>query len=236
MLFNLFMHLQATHLVAPATIELGRYFSMTAAKLAANRANAQHSTGPANSSRTRFNGLQHGLTSKQIVIPGETQEEFDNFRASFLSDLKPQSALEQTLADRLIVAAWRLKRFQRMEGAFYANRVDDFLEKHPEADPNIAMANLFIDPVEIAKLRLFLRYQTTVQREFDKAMSEYGKIRAEREKQLVEEALTYSAAPTSVPEVGFASQTEPRHLKAQSATASQSRYDGCSSANLSLVP
>ncbi len=98
-----------------------------------------------------------------------------DFRASFLSDLKPHPALEQTLADRLIMAAWRLKRFQRMEGAFYSNRVDDFLKEHPEANP-------------------------------------------------------------SVLEVDFASQAEPRPLKAQSATASQSRYDGCSSANLALVP
>lgn len=230
--------------MAAATIEIGRYFSiMTAAKLAANRANAQHSTGPTNPARTRFNGLQHGLTSKQIVIPGETQEEFHQFRASFLSDLNPQSALDQTLADRVIIAAWRLKRFQRLEGAFYSNRVADFLKEHPEADPDFAMANLFIDPVEVAKLRLFLRYQTTVQREFDKAMSEYSKARAEREKRLFEEALAFEAVAGHEPvnaehlEVGFASQTVYPDLKAQSAAASQSRYDGCSSAkHLALVP
>jgi hypothetical protein len=216
---------------------------MTAAKLAANRANAQHSTGPANSARTRFNGLQHGLTSKQIVIPGETQEEFDYFRASFLSDLKPQSALDQTLADRVIVAAWRLKRFQRMEGAFYTNRIADFLKEHPEADPDVAMANLFIDPVEVAKLRLFLRYQSTVQREFDKAMAEYSKAKADREKQLFEEALAFANSPRHISaadssrEVGFASQSELSNSSVTSAAASYSRYDGCSSAqHLSLVP
>ena len=53
---------------------------MTAAKMIANRANAQHSTGPQDTSATRFNGVQHGLTSKQTVIPGESQQEYDEFR------------------------------------------------------------------------------------------------------------------------------------------------------------
>ena len=161
---------------------------MTAAKLAANRSNAAHSTGPADATRTRFNGLQHGLTSKQVVIPGESQEQYESFRISFLSDLKPHSALEQTLADRVVAAAWRLKRFQRIEGAFYTNRIDEFLKDHPDADPDVALANLFIDPVEIAKLRLFLRYQTAVQREFDKAMSEFRSTQADHQTQLLQEA------------------------------------------------
>ena len=54
---------------------------MTAARLIANRANAKHSTGPNNTTNTRFNGVHHGLTSKQTVIPGESQEEYDEFQA-----------------------------------------------------------------------------------------------------------------------------------------------------------
>ena len=42
---------------------------MTAARMTANRANAQHSTGPQDTSRTRFNGMQHGThASKQTVL------------------------------------------------------------------------------------------------------------------------------------------------------------------------
>ena len=54
---------------------------MTAARMVANRANAKHSTGPNNTAKTRFNGVQHGLTSKQTVIPGESQEEYNEFQA-----------------------------------------------------------------------------------------------------------------------------------------------------------
>ena len=189
---------------------------MTAAKLAANRANAQHSTGPQNTRRTRFNGVQHGLTGKQTVIPGESQEEYDKFHAEFLRDLNPQSAIERMLAERTIAAAWRLQRFQRMEAAYFDDRVNSYLEDNPEASPDSALAFLFIDKAEIAKTKLFLRYQTTVQREFDKAFSEFRNARAEREKQLLDEAVRQAArqrAPqpqqntTPALSVGFGSQT-----------------------------
>src|SRR5918992_4831396 len=139
----------------------------SAAKLAANRANAQMSTGPKNTDQTRFNGTRHGLSSKQTVIRGESQEEYDAFHAGFLSTLKPQSEIETTLAERVIAAAWRLKRFTNTETAFFNDRIDAYLENNPDADPSSAMANLFVDPAEVARMRLFLRYQTTVQREYD---------------------------------------------------------------------
>ena len=191
---------------------------MTAARLVANRANAKRSTGPNNTAKTRFNGVRHGLTSKQTVIPGESQEEYNEFQARFLRDLNPQSEIERTLAERTIAAAWRMKRFQRIEAAYFDDRVNAYLEDNPEADPDSALAYLFIDPAEIAKTKLFLRYQTTVQREFDKALSEFRKARAEREKQLLEEAVLQAARQrpqaqqntTPALSVGFASQTPDR--------------------------
>ena len=185
-------------------------------KLAANRANAQHSTGPKDTTKTRFNGVRHGLTSKQTVIPGESQEEYDKFQTEFLRDLNPQSTIERTLADRIIAATWRLQRFQRMEAAYFDDRVNSYLEDNPEASPDSALAYLFIDPAEIAKTKLFLRYQTTVQREFDKAFAEFRKARAEREKQLLDEAVLQAARERQVPQKtmaaavgGFASQPAP---------------------------
>ena len=212
-------------------------------KLAANRANAQHSTGPKDTTKTRFNGVQHGLTSKQTVIPGESQEEYDKFHAEFLQDLNPHSTMERTLADRAIAAAWRLKRFQRMEAAYFNDRVNAFLEDNPEAGPDSALANLFIDPAEIAKTKLFLRYQTTVQREYDKAISEFRKARAEREKQLLEEAVLQAALERQTPQNkgaaaadGFASQPAPandsQNEKYFTMTSPSATLTACSSASL----
>ena len=114
-----------------------------------------------------------------------------------------------------------------MEAAYFNDRINAFLKDNPEAGPDSAIANLFIDPAEIAKTRLFLRYQTTVQREYDKAISEFRKARAEREKQLLEEAVLQAALERQTPQnkgaaaaVGFASQNvDPNAYSAFSAAA-----------------
>ena len=77
----------------------------TAARVTANRANSTLSTGPADTVRTRFNGVNHGLTSKQTVIPGESQQEYDEFHTGLLNHFAPGSAVEAVLAERCIGAA-----------------------------------------------------------------------------------------------------------------------------------
>ena len=186
--------------------------SASAAKLTANRANATYSTGPADTSRTRFNGLTHGLTSKQTVIRGEDQQEYDTFSSNLRKQLAPGSPIENVLADRVIAAAWRLKRFTRVESSFFTT-ASSLLEANPDSDPDAALANLFTDPAEMARMRLFLRYQTSVQREYDKATGEFHKAQSERlshkledtfRDMLFEKALPQSAdGPTPV---GFGSQ------------------------------
>ena len=49
-------------------------------KIASNRANASHSTGPrtpAGKAKTRMNALKHGLRAEQVVIPGEDPKAFE---------------------------------------------------------------------------------------------------------------------------------------------------------------
>jgi hypothetical protein len=181
----------------------------TAAKLEANRANALRSTGPADTSRTRFNGITHGLTSKQTVIRGEDQQEYDTWSAELLQDLNPGSPAEAVLADRIVAAAWRLKRFTRVESAFFNDRIDAYLKDNPQSDPDAALANLFTDEAEIARMRLFLRYQTSVQREYDTATRELHKARAERIRQSQENAYKEVLLSTPVPRVAPPSMTAP---------------------------
>jgi hypothetical protein len=93
------------------------------AQLAANAANAQHSTGPRTSEgkiRASHNASKHGLTARDLVIaPGE-QEEFDDLLAAYQADVKPQGAIQQTLFHQLVAAAWNLRRIGRMEAELCA--------------------------------------------------------------------------------------------------------------------
>jgi hypothetical protein len=90
----------------------------TAAQTTANQANAQHSTGPRTpegKSRSAQNSRTHGLTSRDLVIRPDEQEEFDHYLAELTAELDPRGALEQTVFDQLVHAAWNMRRTRRLE-------------------------------------------------------------------------------------------------------------------------
>jgi len=91
-------------------------------KRAANKRNAQSSTGPKTSSgkaRSSRNALKHGLLAKDVVIdtPGTTENraDFDALLADLLAELQPQGIIEETLVERIATCYWRLRRAQRFE-------------------------------------------------------------------------------------------------------------------------
>src|SRR5579871_3306263 len=88
------------------------------AQIAANRRNALKSTGPKDTSLTRYNGLTHGLTAKHGVLPGESHEEYDAERSSWFDFLAPANPIAAALADRAFVSFWKLTRATRMERAW----------------------------------------------------------------------------------------------------------------------
>src|SRR5579871_3914197 len=88
------------------------------AQIAANRRNALKSTGPKDTSLTRYNGLTHGLTAKHGILPGESHEEYDAERSSWFDFLAPANPIAAALADRAFVSFWKLTRATRMERAW----------------------------------------------------------------------------------------------------------------------
>ncbi len=83
-----------------------------------NRANAQHSTGPksiAGKLRSSQNSFQHGLYSKQLIVPGEDPAEFDHLRATLRNEHQPADTTEEILVDELAQHFWRMRRFRELE-------------------------------------------------------------------------------------------------------------------------
>src|ERR1039457_5208343 len=88
----------------------------TPAQIAANRANAQMSTGPRSAegkSASRFNALKHGIDAASIVIPGEDPAEYDALAADYLSDFRPQSPSEFFHLETMLRADWQKCRTPR---------------------------------------------------------------------------------------------------------------------------
>ncbi len=66
----------------------------------ANRRNAKKSTGPKTpegKAASCMNSVKHGFRSSQVVIPGESEAEFDALLDSFLTTWQPQSGVEAAL-------------------------------------------------------------------------------------------------------------------------------------------
>ena len=90
------------------------------AQIAANRRNAQKSTGPRTpegKAAVAENALCHGLRSERVVIFDESVEELAAFAAGIHAALAPADKYEAALVDRIVHIEWRLRRVWRLEAA-----------------------------------------------------------------------------------------------------------------------
>ena len=91
-----------------------------------NRKNSQQSTGPrtaAGKSRSKLNGLKHGLRAATLVLPGEDPEALEHRFDAWTEELDPRTDLERYFVRSAVEAAWRLDRVRRAEAAAVARRV-----------------------------------------------------------------------------------------------------------------
>jgi hypothetical protein len=93
---------------------------------AANQANALRSTGPKTQegkAAVRFNALRHGLLARDVVLPGEDVDAFEDLWNQTRADRSPVGPIEEFLVDRVVNAMWRLLRLGRAETGLFHSRV-----------------------------------------------------------------------------------------------------------------
>ncbi|HEY4088662.1 MAG TPA: hypothetical protein VGM43_22185 [Bryobacteraceae bacterium] len=92
--------------------------SASPAKLAANQANAQHSTGPRTEqgkAATAQNATKSGLFStRDFVLPHE-QPIWAALDESLRADLRPSGPIEEAIVNEIRTALWRLRRCGEIE-------------------------------------------------------------------------------------------------------------------------
>ena len=106
------------------------------ARLDANRANAQCSTGPKTpegKARVSQNHRTHGLASKRIQIESpEEQEAFDELRALQLAEHNPQTSSEQHLFEEILHSMWIIEKVRLCQGQLFDAEGLDGLETEDE--------------------------------------------------------------------------------------------------------
>jgi hypothetical protein len=92
----------------------------TEAQIAANRINAQLSTGPKTiegKARTSQNALSSGLFSKRDLVRPQETAEYTEIRDTLWAELRPATLMEKIQAAEIVTAAWRLRRCGLLEEA-----------------------------------------------------------------------------------------------------------------------
>ena len=92
-------------------------------QIEANRQNATKSTGPKTpegKTLSSTNATKHGLLSKQVLLPSESEEEFEELSQGLREDLKPVGDLETRLVEDIAADFWRLSRSRRIEAGVLA--------------------------------------------------------------------------------------------------------------------
>ena len=99
-------------------------FGLSSARAEASRRNGAKSRGPKTpegKARASQNALKHGLRAqKHMLLPVESAAEYQRLEAALLEELAPEGALQAVLARRVVAAAWRLERVERIETEVFA--------------------------------------------------------------------------------------------------------------------
>ena len=82
-------------------------------KRAANRANAQKSTGPKTvegKAKVKNNATKHGLRAEQVVLPWEDADAFEAMRQTWIDEWKPPTDARRALVELGVAQAWMVRR------------------------------------------------------------------------------------------------------------------------------
>ncbi len=160
------------------------YSSPSPARLAANRANAQLSTGPKSEegrAAVSQNRWRHGLTGSFMILGSEIEEDFKQLVADLRAEHKPSTTTENLLVDRMAQHYWLLQRALSLQNLCFTSELPNCYQEK--------------------QLALYLRYQTTHERAFHKCLNELIKLRTEARRAKADEA-----AVQVKKEIGFESQ------------------------------
>lgn len=125
---------------------------------------------------SRYNALRHGLLAKEVLMEGEDEVELEELGKTLRAELKPASALELVLVDRIIANTWRLKRALRIEREMIeADTVKSLFDKNKPIGE--ALAGEFRHQDTYGK---FARYDASIERGLFRALHELQRLQAAR--------------------------------------------------------
>jgi len=148
----------------------------TEQQIAANRLNAQLSTGPkteAGRNRSSLNALRHGLTGQVTAMTDEDRAAHDELSKALIQSLAPKGAMETQLAQRIATDSWRLNRAAAIEDNLFAlgqlQNAGQACPDVPQIDAALISARVFTQ--ESKQLQLLTLYEQRLNRAVQKNLA-----------------------------------------------------------------
>jgi hypothetical protein len=146
---------------------LGSLFNKSRAEI--NRENAQKSTGPksaAGKAVSSRNALKEGFTASFAIVAPEDEEFYEQFVASHRTELNPQGAQQEDIFRRITLAAWNIRRIEKLTFALYEETGTDPLASG--------------DPAILSKFERYTRHQTLNDRAYYRGVKQLRLLQKER--------------------------------------------------------
>jgi hypothetical protein len=150
---------------------------------AANKRNAQKSTGPKTTQgldSSKMNALKHGLTADQITLPDELPADFEASHQAWVLALKPADELEEQLVERVAISSWRLRRVYRIEVLLYERKQDGMEIMMRDAGDDDTLEAAFRRLVKSNTINTLSRYEAGIERSLYRALHELERVQARR--------------------------------------------------------
>jgi hypothetical protein len=148
--------------------------SNVSARALASRRNGAKSRGPrtaAGKARVARNPLKHGLSARKLVLLNdEDATAFAAFETATRSELAPAGEFQSDLVERIVTAAWRARRADRLEAALFGRYLADTRSTDPGSGQDALGLGLIRDGNGPRALDTLVRYRGSVLAELFRAL------------------------------------------------------------------
>ena len=159
--------------------------TLSEARLLANQANAQLSTGPRTpegQAKSSLNAVKTGLTGRTVLLPSDDVAEYERHLAAYAEEFAPVGLLETNLVQSIADTDWRLRRIPALESALFAKGRIEFADLFNEQDlalrPHLIDAHTFLTyEKQIRNLQL---QEARLTRRREKEIAELRRLQSER--------------------------------------------------------
>jgi hypothetical protein len=176
---------------------------LSIAQLAANRANAQLSTGPtsqAGRATSSLNAVKTGLTGRTVLLPTDDAPEYERHLRAYTDEFSPVGQRESDLVQSIADTMWRLKRIPSLEAALFAQGHVEFAEAFNPHEPALRAGMIEVQTfIKYEKqLRNLQLQESRLVRRRERETAELRQLQQERERKAQErERKEYEALATA---------------------------------------